>query len=198
MYLWITARLIYVFNEDRSQYIYDEYHFTGDNPKIHQKMIDKRLKKLKKQQEKEESKKLKTENWKLKINFPFSTFNFQFKKVPLGTTEILFHSLFFRKKEKQKKLAAADKSAKILSSSLDKNKLASLRQYFCLNRSTLKFLDAISPRRQGLTPKTKDYAWKRKSVDRWLLISLLELDTKIVWRWYDCGYSQSSVRDDRL
>ena len=43
-------------------------------------------------------------------------------------------SLFSRKKEKQKKLAAADKSAKILSSSLDKNKLASLRQYFCLNR----------------------------------------------------------------
>lgn len=52
----ITARLIYVFNEDRSQYIYDEYHFTGDNPKIHQKMIDKRLKKLRKQQEKEAKK----------------------------------------------------------------------------------------------------------------------------------------------
>ena len=32
-----------------------------------------------------------------------------------------FISLFFRKKEKQKKLAAADKFAKILSSSLDKN-----------------------------------------------------------------------------
>jgi len=60
-----------------------------------------------------------------------------------------FLSLFSRKKEKQKKLAAADKSAKILSSSLDKNKLASLRQYFCLNRSTTKFLNAISPRRQG-------------------------------------------------
>lgn len=52
----ITARLIYVFNEDRSQYIYDEYHFTGDNPKIHQKMIDKRLKKLRKEQEKKEKK----------------------------------------------------------------------------------------------------------------------------------------------
>ena len=65
-----------------------------------------------------------------------------------------FLSLFYRKKEKQKKLAAADKSAKILSSSLDKNKLASLRQYFCLNSSTTKFLNAISPRRQGLTALT--------------------------------------------
>ena len=66
-----------------------------------------------------------------------------------------FLSLFSRKKEKQKKLAAADKSAKILSSSLDKNKLASLRQYFCLNRSTTKFLNAISPRRQGESPRLK-------------------------------------------
>ena len=41
---------------------------------------------------------------------------------------------FYRKKEKQKKLAAASKSAKISFSSLDKNKLASLRQHFCLNR----------------------------------------------------------------
>lgn len=52
----ITARLIYVFNEDRSQYIYDEYQFTGDNPKIKQKTIDKKLKKLKKQKEKAEKK----------------------------------------------------------------------------------------------------------------------------------------------
>lgn len=49
----ITARLIYVFNEDRSNYIYDEYEFHGDNPKIHQKTIDKKLKKLRKQQERE-------------------------------------------------------------------------------------------------------------------------------------------------
>ena len=48
----ITARLIYVFNEDRSQYIYDEYEFHGDNPKIHQKALDKKLKKLRKQEEK--------------------------------------------------------------------------------------------------------------------------------------------------
>ena len=47
-------------------------------------------------------------------------------------------SLFFRKKEKQKKLTAADKSAKILSSPLNKNKLAALRQYFCFNRSVNK------------------------------------------------------------
>ena len=51
------------------------------------------------------------------------------------------HILFFnRKKEKQKKLAAASKSAKISLSTLDKNKLASLRQYFCLNR----FMNEIS------------------------------------------------------
>ncbi len=53
----VTARLIYVINEDRSKYIYDEYQFNGDNPKIHQKAIDKKLKKLRKQQEKEERKK---------------------------------------------------------------------------------------------------------------------------------------------
>lgn len=52
----ITARLIYVFNEDRSQYIYDEYEFHGDNPRIHQRAIDKKLKKLKKKQAKEEKK----------------------------------------------------------------------------------------------------------------------------------------------
>ena len=52
----ITARLIYVFNEDRSQYIYDTYEFHGDNPRIHQKAIDKKLKKLRKQQAKAEKK----------------------------------------------------------------------------------------------------------------------------------------------
>lgn len=52
----ITARLIYVFNEDRSQYIYDEYQFQGDNPRIHQKAIDKKLKKLRKQEEREAKK----------------------------------------------------------------------------------------------------------------------------------------------
>ena len=52
----LTARLIYVFNEDRSKYIYDEYQFTGNNPKIHQKTIDKKLKKLRKQREREERK----------------------------------------------------------------------------------------------------------------------------------------------
>ncbi len=52
----ITARLIYVFNEDRTQYIYDEYEFHGDNPRVHQKAIDKKLKKLRKQREKAEKK----------------------------------------------------------------------------------------------------------------------------------------------
>lgn len=47
----ITVRLIYVFNEDRSQYTYDDYEFKGDNPRIHQKSIDKKLKKLRKQEE---------------------------------------------------------------------------------------------------------------------------------------------------
>ncbi len=49
----ISIRLIYVFNEERSNYIRDEYQFQGDNPKIHQKSIDKQLKKMKKQQERE-------------------------------------------------------------------------------------------------------------------------------------------------
>lgn len=52
----ITARLIYVFNEDRSQYIDDTYEFKGDNPRIHQKAIDRKIKKLKKQQAREEKK----------------------------------------------------------------------------------------------------------------------------------------------
>ncbi len=52
----ITARLIYVFNEDRSEYIYDEYEFHGDNPRVHQKAIDKQLKKLRKQKAKAEKK----------------------------------------------------------------------------------------------------------------------------------------------
>ncbi len=58
----ITARLIYVFNEDRSQYIYDEYKFTGDNPKIQQKAIDKKLNKLRKEREKAEKKSEKSLN----------------------------------------------------------------------------------------------------------------------------------------
>ena len=48
-----------------------------------------------------------------------------FRTMDFAFELILF--LFYRKKEKQKKLAAADKYAKILSSSLDKNKLVSLR-----------------------------------------------------------------------
>lgn len=52
----LTFRLIYVFNEQRSNYIQDEYQFQGDNPKIHQKAIDKQLKKLRKQEEKKNRK----------------------------------------------------------------------------------------------------------------------------------------------
>lgn len=52
----VTARLIYVFNEDRTQYIDDTYEFKGDNPRIHQKAIDRKIKKLKKKQAKAEKK----------------------------------------------------------------------------------------------------------------------------------------------
>ncbi len=52
----ITARLIYIFNEDRSDYIYDEYEFKGDNPRIHQKAIDKEMQRLLKQRAKAERK----------------------------------------------------------------------------------------------------------------------------------------------
>lgn len=52
----LSVRLIYVFNEERSNYIYDEYQFQGDNPKIHQKTIDKQLKKLKKKEAREAKK----------------------------------------------------------------------------------------------------------------------------------------------
>ena len=50
----ITARLIYVFNEDKTRYIDDSYEFRGDNPKIHQKAIDKQIRKLKRKQAREE------------------------------------------------------------------------------------------------------------------------------------------------
>ena len=52
----ISIRAIYVINEERSNYIYDDYEFTGDNPKIKQKTIDKKLNKLKKEREKAEKK----------------------------------------------------------------------------------------------------------------------------------------------
>ena len=52
----ISVRLIYVINEERGNYLYDEYEFTGDNPKIRQKTIDKKLNKLRKQREKAEKK----------------------------------------------------------------------------------------------------------------------------------------------
>ena len=52
----VTVRLMYVFNEDKSQYVYDDYQFNGDNPKIHQKTIDKKLKKLRKKKTKAEKK----------------------------------------------------------------------------------------------------------------------------------------------
>ena len=52
----VTVRLMYVFNEDKSQYVYDDYQFNGENPKIHQKTIDKKLKKLRKKKAKAEKK----------------------------------------------------------------------------------------------------------------------------------------------
>ena len=56
----LTFRLIYVFNEKRSNYIQDEYQFQGDNPKIHQQAIDKQPKKLKKEEERKNRKKNKS------------------------------------------------------------------------------------------------------------------------------------------
>ena len=97
-----------------------------------------------------------------------------------------FISLFFRKKEKQKKLAAADKSAKILSFSLDKNKLASLKQYFCLNRLTTKFLNAISPKRQGF-PQIIKIQFKTKIC--WLLSVVIKTTLTAV---LECSKSEVS------
>ena len=50
--LW-TFRLTYVFNEKLEDLHREEYRYTGDNPKFHEKAVEKELKKLKRTQERE-------------------------------------------------------------------------------------------------------------------------------------------------
>ena len=52
-----TLRLTYVFNEDLDKIVREEYRYTGDNPKYHDKAVARQLKKLKKKQEREARKK---------------------------------------------------------------------------------------------------------------------------------------------
>lgn len=48
-----TLRLTYVFNEKEENLLREEYHYTGDNPKFHDKVVARQYKKLKKKQERE-------------------------------------------------------------------------------------------------------------------------------------------------
>ena len=48
-----TLRLTYVFNERLEDLHREEYIYQGDNPKYHEKAVEKKLKRLKKQQERE-------------------------------------------------------------------------------------------------------------------------------------------------
>ena len=48
-----TLRLTYVFNEKLENLQREEYRYTGDNPKYHDKAVARQLKKLKKKQERE-------------------------------------------------------------------------------------------------------------------------------------------------
>ena len=52
-----TLRLTYVFNENPNSFVREEYRYTGDNPKYHDKAVARQLKKLKKKQEREARKK---------------------------------------------------------------------------------------------------------------------------------------------
>ena len=47
-----TFRLTYVFNEKPEDLQREEYHYTGDNPKFHDKAVEKQLKKQKRKEEK--------------------------------------------------------------------------------------------------------------------------------------------------
>ena len=50
--MW-TFRLTYVFNEKLEDLQREEYRYTGDNPKYHDKAVERQLKKLKRKQERE-------------------------------------------------------------------------------------------------------------------------------------------------
>ena len=48
-----TLRLTYVFNEKPESFVREEYRYTGDNPKYHDRAVERQYKKLKKKQERE-------------------------------------------------------------------------------------------------------------------------------------------------
>lgn len=52
-----TLRLTYVFNERLEDLQREEYHYTGDNPKYHNKAVERQLKKMKRKREREERRK---------------------------------------------------------------------------------------------------------------------------------------------
>lgn len=47
----VTLRAIWVFNEDKSKLIREEYEYTGDNPKFHERKVARQLRKLQRKQE---------------------------------------------------------------------------------------------------------------------------------------------------
>ena len=51
-----TFRLTYVFNEKLEDLQREEYHYTGDNPKFHDKAVERQIKKQKRKQEREAKK----------------------------------------------------------------------------------------------------------------------------------------------
>ena len=48
-----TFRLTYVFNEKLEDLVREEYRYTGDNPKFHDKAVQRQIRKLKRKQERE-------------------------------------------------------------------------------------------------------------------------------------------------
>ena len=52
-----TFRVTYVFNENLEDLQREEYHYTGDNPKFHDKALERQRRKLARQREREERKK---------------------------------------------------------------------------------------------------------------------------------------------
>lgn len=52
-----TFRLTYVFNEKLDDLVREEYRYTGDNPKFHDKALERQRRKLERQREREERRK---------------------------------------------------------------------------------------------------------------------------------------------
>ena len=52
-----TLRLTYVFNEKLEDLVREEYRYTGDNPKYHNKAVERQRRKLERQREREERRK---------------------------------------------------------------------------------------------------------------------------------------------